>query len=211
VIDDADDDTLRAAYRAGGGADTPETAHPTPEALAAAAEGRDSEDVRLITLSHVATCSQCRRDFDLLWATDRAGRLLVAARRRAWTAAALAVTLVAAAAVIVVVVPESRHVPLVARAVGADSAERMERGAPGAGSTIALIAPLVWHAVPGAARYDVEILDEAGSPVFHTTTADTMAAMPALDAGRRYRWWVRATAAGTGWRSPFADFTTPAR
>lgn len=210
MIDDADDDTLRAAYRAGGGGDAPDTAHPTPEALAAAAEGRDSEDVRLITLSHVATCAQCRRDFDLLWATDRAGRQLMTARRRAWTAAALAVTLVAAA-VIVVVVPGSRHVPLVGRAVGADSAENPERGTPGATSPIALIAPLVWHAVPGATRYDVEILDETGSPVFHTTTADTTVAIPALDAGRRYRWWVRATADGTHWRSPFAEFTTPAR
>jgi hypothetical protein len=206
---DADDDKLRAAYRAGGGGNAPDTAHPTPEALAAAAEGRDSEDVRLLTLGHVATCAQCRSDFDLLWATDRAGRQLMAGRRRAWTVAAATIAVIAAA-VVLVVLPGSHHVPSVGGGVAPDTAGSLERGAAGATPTITLIAPLVWHAVPGATRYDVEILDDGGSPVFHSITADTTVAMPALDAGRHYRWWVRTSVTGTSWRSPFGEFTTPA-
>jgi hypothetical protein len=53
---------------------------------------------------------------------------------------------------------------------------------------------LVWSPVPAARRYEVELLDAQGGPVFVTSTRDTVVTIPdstALGAGD-YRWWVRA-------------------
>jgi hypothetical protein len=216
VSDQFDDARLRALYGAGAG-DAPDTPHPTPEALAAAAERRGPEADRLRTLDHITTCAQCRRDFDVLWATERAGRQLVASQSRTRMLAAAAVVLIAAAATLVSL-PRLRHAS--PSAAPGDSTESAERGAGTVATPIVVIAPrgivgagaprvLVWHAVPGAPRYDVEVLDDSGSVVFRTSTADTVVGWPTLGAGRTYRWWVRANTTDAGWRSALIAFRTP--
>lgn len=52
----------------------------------------------------------------------------------------------------------------------------------------------VWHPVSGAVRYQFELLGTDGTVVHETSTSDTVVALarPALDAGREYRWLVRA-------------------
>ena len=54
---------------------------------------------------------------------------------------------------------------------------------------------LVWSSVVNARRYQVEILDSAGNPLYAATTVDTAGEVPVtvpLAAGAVYRYWVRA-------------------
>ncbi len=98
------EDRLRAAYgaalennavRIGG--------HPSPEAIAALARREGTERERLTTLDHVMGCKECRAEFDLLRAVERAGAQTGAGRagaRRAWfVPAALAASLLLAVGV----------------------------------------------------------------------------------------------------------------
>ena len=51
-----------------------------------------------------------------------------------------------------------------------------------------------WHPAPAAERYVFELLDGTGAPVYTTTTADTVVALPGdvmLRPGADYRWIVR--------------------
>ena len=61
---------------------------PPPEAIAALVRREGPEEARLATLDHVMSCADCRRDFDLLRAVERAGVESGAAGarggRRAW-------------------------------------------------------------------------------------------------------------------------------
>ena len=60
-----------------------------------------------------------------------------------------------------------------------------------AGATVSL----AWHAVPGASRYEVELLDSAGTTVQRTVTRDTVAMVAdsvRMVGGAEHRWWVRA-------------------
>ena len=47
--------------------------HPAPEVIAALVRREGPEEGRLATLDHVMSCADCRRDFDLLRAVERAG------------------------------------------------------------------------------------------------------------------------------------------
>ena len=87
----------------------------------------------------------------------------------------------------------------------------------GAESGVALIAPatqpaagddgttFLWHAVPGATRYEFELLGADGQPLHQATTSDTVVVLPAdvpLLPGVEYRWLVRALTAGGQRSSP---------
>jgi hypothetical protein len=53
----------------------------------------------------------------------------------------------------------------------------------------------VWHGVPGALEYRVEIVDADAAAVWCASTADTALALPpsaGLAPDRDYRWWVSA-------------------
>lgn len=97
-------------------------------------------------------------------------------------------------------------------AVGLVARERMGGGGVeatrgGAGAVVELVAPatdigadaamptFVWRAVPGAARYEFELLGAQGEPVYQGATTDTSLVLPAdvaLQPGAGYRWLVRA-------------------
>ena len=160
---------------------TTRTACPTPEALDALVGKSGGEESRLATLDHVMSCNACRQEFELLRAIQAAAAADTGAPRRRhapWLAAAVVV--VAAGAITLAQLQRSNP------ARGAGSA---------AASDIALVGitghTLVWRAVPGAIRYDIETVDANGATVFRATTADTSVALPATLAG--VNWWVRAT------------------
>lgn len=86
----------------------------------------------------------------------------------------------------------------------------------GVGDAVTLLSPatdpadgagasaFVWHAAPGATRYQFELLGADGEPVHQATTSDTALVLPpsvVLQPGTEYRWLVRAISASGGQRS----------
>ena len=72
---------------------------------------------------------------------------------------------------------------------------------PGTSTTFA------WKPVPGAERYELEVLDEKGTVVFGAKTSETSVTVsdPVLSApGKSYHWWVRATTASGDQRASAA-------
>lgn len=178
------DEDLRDAYQENLRSPSDRAACPAPEELKALVERAGGEDARLQTLDHVMACVPCREEFDLLMA--------VAVSRpepRRW------MPLLSAAAVILAVGagswmafhPGDRVEPVRGAEAGVDLV------APGDGAEVDAAPELVWHAVPEANRYRVEVLDGAGRAVWMVETRDSTARVPAgeLSAGG-YRWWVQA-------------------
>jgi hypothetical protein len=190
------DDRLRELYaiaQAGRPAG-PGGEHPAPEAIAALVRREGPEDGRLATLDHVMSCADCRRDFDLLRAVERAGVESGAtgrSGRRAWLMPA------ALAASFLLAVGLGRTV---LRSGGDDTTRGDDRGAvtlvqPGREARAGDSLTFSWRAVPGASRYEIEVLNAGGGVVASAATTDTTISSEAtrlLPPGD-YRWWVRAT------------------
>ncbi len=208
------DDELRDAYAAHlRRAQPPDARGPTSDACASLEDiltlvrGEGPEARRLAVLDHVMSCARCRAEFDMLRSVETAGRQLVegeGAIVRPLRPARIAPALrrwpggvgLAVAASLVLAVGVRQY-----RARGDTDLER------GAGDAVALVAPapgdvpagaplrFVWHAVPRATRYEVEVLAADGAAVASGTTADTVFALAdarRLAPGTTYRWWVSA-------------------
>jgi hypothetical protein len=165
----------------------------SPENIQQLAEGTVDSESRLLWMDHIAACPMCMYELALCRAAADAGAPVVTSRRKpqlSWLALAAAVAALAVGAVL--------------WRTNRDSQPDVMRGT---GSAIQLIQPgdraavspnglaLVWFASPRAVRYDVEILDPAGTPVLVTTTSDTLTQVPAttnLVPGRDYRWRITA-------------------
>lgn len=159
-----------------------------PEALAALVVDRLDEAERLRLLGHISSCAACDAELRLVWAAADAGRRL-GTRRFPALAIAASVVAVLLGSVAVWQALEREH-------------DATLRSVPG---EIALVAPVesehradgiefVWRPVPGAFRYQLELLDAEGGLVFSASSEDTVLALPdtlSLTAGE-YRWWVRA-------------------
>jgi hypothetical protein len=174
---------------------------PAPDAILALVERAGAEVGRLATLDHVMACAACLAEFELLRAVVVAGRP-PAGRRLTWPVLALAAT---------VLIAVGLGGLWRARQDRAPGPPVMRGGAEGAVSTVlpdpdrpaARPVVFVWHAVPGATRYALEMIDPDGRPAFMAGTADTSVTLPptvTLDAGAEYRWIVRAALAGGGER-----------
>jgi hypothetical protein len=164
----------------------------SPEELLGVVDGTVTEAERLRTLKHVGSCARCREELEML-------RLTAAVASRVARPQWRSRPLLAAAASIALVVAGAA---LLTR--GATTSGDVERV--GAAGAVALLEPaadlpvarpvtLLWAAVPEARRYDVEVLDRDGAPVYVTSTRDTLLTLPdsvPLAAGGDYRWWVRA-------------------
>jgi hypothetical protein len=176
----------------------------TPEAILAVIRGEGVEAERLATLEHVMSCAACHREYEWLNAVDEAALEAEGAtggsRRRWWSRGA---PLALAASVVVAV----GTALLVMR--GGPELERGEAGeielvAPRAGATADGSLTFVWHPLPGASRYVLEVQRGDGSVAFSDTTADTTLSI--AEPGRvlpeaEYRWWVRETSDGAEPRS----------
>ncbi len=157
---------------------------PSPEAIEALVAGTGSEASRLTTLDHVMSCAACTQEFELLRAIHAAERVNagVARPRRSiapWLAAAVVV--IAAGALTLTQLQRSGSNPT----RGASSADIALVGA--------VSGSLVWHAIPDAVRYNVEIVDASGATIFHARVADTTTAIPGTLPNAPVSWWVRAT------------------
>lgn len=185
------DERLRQLYATAlGGRPTPAGAnHPSPESIATLVRREGPEEARLATLDHVMSCAECRREFDLLRTIERAGA--GTGTRRTWFVPA------ALAASVLLAVGIGRQV---LRPPAEDTSRGGESGAvalvqPGAEARAGQPLVFAWHPVPGASRYELELLDAGGDVAASASTTDTSAAPEAarlLPAGQ-YRWWVRAT------------------
>lgn len=176
---------------------------PSPEELRSVAEGAASSEERLDVMEHVSACLPCQRELALLGTVADAGSRSARTFPVRWLV--LAASFVAVA--------------LGVRAFQArDSAAPVMRGAEPA---VLLASPtgarldaddvhLVWHAFPGATRYDVEVLDATGALVHSATVRDTVLTVPPdprLTRDGSYRWHVTAIRAdGRRVESPMGSF-----
>jgi hypothetical protein len=183
-------------------ADAPREECPEPDALRAIVEAVASEAERLETMDHVAGCPACQRELALLGqvATAKPRALRVAP---AWMAAAAATVVLAV--------------------FGLRAARERTPLAPvmrGNEATVTLLSPsgsvdrlaagsLVWGAVAGATRYEVEVLDPDGALAYSATVRDTVAALSSqLASSVAYRWRVSAVRAdGSRLESGVSSFT----
>lgn len=200
AFDPAFDRALResaARLRSRAGSDV-RTDAPAPERLWDAVAGRLDEDERLRVLDVALRTERGRRELALLrTASAAADEAFPGARARAWWARpGLAA---AAAALLVVGVGGSAwwssggdRAPVDVLRAGEQSASRVALAAGDVRMTEG--ARLRWHAVPGAIRYDVEVLGAEGAVLQAAGTPDTSVALTprlALPPGGA-EWWVRA-------------------
>ena len=187
------DEQLRAAYQKGMTRGRDRTACPTGEQLGAIVDGSVSEVERLAVLRHVGGCADCRADLELLrTAAEVAGRAM-----QPWWTSRPVLALAAALVVTVggVALWQQAGGPAGDGIVRNGPAAAVQLAAPAEGETVSLPVSFVWAGVPGARRYDIEVLDAADHVVIKGTTSDSafdVAGSGRLTAGSEYRWWVRA-------------------
>jgi hypothetical protein len=205
------DERLRELYESAVDARTSGTRAecPDPERLLALARREGSEDERLRTLDHAMSCGECMRELALLRAIEQAGAGGLGSRATAPRAASFswrrAVPLALAASVVLAV-----GISLRQRTTDVRS-DDVERGGGPASLVVHGASDLTvrqgdtltfaWRPIPGASRYLVEVLDDAGRAVMTQPSSDTLLVLrdlAALTPGREYRWWVRTDDAGAG-------------
>jgi hypothetical protein len=169
--------------------------HPAPEVLAALVRREGSEEARLATLDHVMRCAECRRELDLLRTVERAGVESGAAGRAGGRRGWLMPAALAASVLLAVGVGRTVLRSGVDDTTRGDGHGAVELVQPGREATAGDVLTFSWRAVPGASRYELELLDAGGGVLASAATTDTTAspaAARALPPGD-YRWWVRAT------------------
>ena len=175
---------------------------PSPESIQALVERTAPEAERLTTLDHVMQCVPCRSEFELLRALGEGS----AATRRftlpRWVAAAAAIALVATSTIVWRLNEADRGV----MRAGGDGVPLIQ---PSGTVSAPEARTLVWHAVPEATRYAVELF--AGDSVrYAAEVRDTTLTLPDsvdLTPGE-HGWWVRARYADGAERiSRFQRFT----
>jgi len=179
------------------------SACPEPEAMLALVRREGSEKSRLAIMDHVMGCAECRSEFDLLRSIELAGAEDgVGARpgRRSWLVPAALAASVLLAVVIgrfaLPTVPESDVVRS-----GPEGGVTLLAPPPEAAAGSPLL--FVWHPIPGASRYRLEVLSTDGEVEVEAETADTAIVLQSVAtlAPGDYQWWVGATSGGTVARS----------
>lgn len=168
-----------------------------PAAIVALVQRDGPEATRLATLDHVMSCEECRREFDLLGAIERAGAhdTRRAVERIHWRR--YATVAVAASLVLAVGLGPGRR--LWERRAGEDAIRGATSSevvllAPDDGTAVAGSTVFTWHALPGATRYTLELLDSGGNVRVTRQAADTSITIDRLGlADGEYQWMVRAT------------------
>lgn len=184
------DEQLREAYERGLPRDdgSPTLDDVSAERLRRLVEQEGPESERLRTLDVALSTTEGRREMEIAWAAARAAKPV----RRSWQRYAVAAS-------ILVVVGASA---LWLRGRG-DTSESILRGTE---SPVTLVAPVgsvpvdratrfLWRAVGNAERYQVVVVDTAGTELYAGETRDTAMSLPdsvRLVPGRAYLWWVQA-------------------
>jgi hypothetical protein len=188
-----DDPTLRSRYRqlmerrqATGGSSIP------LETLEALAEGRLDDDERIAALEAVYSDPAARAEFEFLREIARE-RPRTADRRVVWLAVATLIVVVGGGLLWRASSPAGPD-PL----RGPDAVVTLL--VPAAGASLAVGDSLAWRPTPGALRYTVEIVTDAGEVAFRAETTDTVVVL-AAPAGKMVQgpgqWWVTANLGGT--------------
>lgn len=202
------DEALREAYRRALEArrvSGPETCM-APETMLSLLRREGTEEQRLEVLDHVMGCGACRSEFELLRSIEQAGAGTTQRARPAVLRVPprVAVPLALAASLLLVVTVGQR--------LRSPEGPDVERGTV---DGIALLSPppeiedgtsptFAWKAVPGAQRYELEVLDERGAVVWGAKTSETSVTVSdprLLPPGESYRWWVRTTTASGNQRA----------
>ena len=200
-------------------ADAGRSSCPAPERLLALVEARGPEAERIADLNHVMACPFCHPELGLLDAVNQSGAHGAGARQRGivarWAAAAAVIFVIGGGALLLTRarIDSHRAAPDIERS-GGDAGAVVLAEARVVPSPTGAPAPewrLSWRPVPGATRYDVEVLRPDNSVVFSRRTTDTtiVAAVPGARAGTT--WWVRAELpGGSELRSRVAPLVTGA-
>lgn len=198
------DDKLRAAFNAEVARSAPKdrSACPTPEQLQALAEsGQGGDSANLKTMDHIFGCAYCRADFALL----RSVRSGVAAAdngssnapaRRSWfngPRIAIAASILFA----IGIGNESLRRTRTSEVRNASEANDVVLVSPPDGSIVAAVPTFVWRKVPGAAAYEVQLVDTTGVVITTQITSDTVFIPNAEDRARiaalkSFDWFVSA-------------------
>ena len=195
---------IYAVAMASRGAKSSRTADcPLPEAVLALIRREGSEDARLATLDHVMSCADCRSEFDLLRSIELAGTETGAQARpgrRSWlVSAALAASVLLAVVIGRLALPTAPDSDVVRS--GADGGVTLLAPPPESPAGTAML--FAWHPVPGAPRYQLEVLTSDGEVALEAETPDTAITLQGAAglAPGDYKWWVGASSAGTATRS----------
>lgn len=143
---------------------------PAPDVLLAVVERHGSEARRLATMRHVASCTSCRRDIDLLRTAAQAARATEpghGARLATWSRPiALAATLLIAAGIGAYV--RARHLTPAPVMRGGEALAFHPARRVGAGGAL-----LSWRPALGAMRYDLTLIDGDGRELLRHALPDT--------------------------------------
>lgn len=172
---------------------------PSPEALLALVRREGAEQGRLETLDHAMSCADCRGDLELLRAIESgrrrdAGDAVRSIRWRRPLGIGLAGLAAASIAMFALVARRGSEGD-----VTRDVREDAIRVVVPADDEFTSHPTFLWHSVPGARGYTLEVLTPDGTVRASRQTSDTTAAL-SLATGE-YRWWVRAEVAGGERRS----------
>ena len=159
------------------------------ERLRRLVEGEGSESERLRTLDVALSSAEGRRELEIAWAAARAAR----PPRRSWQRFTLAASVLIVAGLGASTLWLRGHRPQ----------ETVLRGSE---SPLTLVAPVgevrpdratrfLWRAVGNAERYQLVVVDTAGTELYAAETRDTATSLPdsvKLVPGHTYLWWVQA-------------------
>jgi hypothetical protein len=141
---------------------------PPLEAVQALAATDGHDPSRLEQLDHVMACASCMGEYEMLRAVRVAGEAPQSRGTRRSPFVLPAVGLIAASLLVFAI---TRREPDADRVRGRTDA--VEFVTPAAVVSRADSLHLVWHAVPQASAYEVELLTPDGTVLFTTTTPDT--------------------------------------
>ncbi len=184
-----------AGQRSGGGGGRPgsRTDCPSPDELRALVERVGDETARLATLDHVMSCAACHQELALLQAIHAARPREPRLMPRQWLAAAGLLILLAGGGLLARGVMNRTPDDLTRGSPsGAESAQEIPVVSPRGPVAVGGLTSLVWHAVPGAVTYTVEVLDDSDRVLFTRQTSDTLVPVSRVS-GHPAAWWVRAS------------------
>lgn len=205
------DEDLRELYRSGlrDEPPRPDVGPVTEQELEALVSGSLPEEMRGPLLDRVMSDPELFRAFELLRSVQRAGDLAgsapARASRRPFLLAAAAVVALVLGTTVLLRLPGGQDAP---RMRGSLHAGDVLLRAPADGASVAGNVTLVWSAVDGAVRYDVEVFDAGGAVAVREAVTDTVLVLAsgALDAAGGYRWWVVAARPDGGVQSEIRTF-----
>ena len=179
----------------------PSIQHLSAAAVAAYVDQQVSGVERNRIEEHLADCRECRAE---IVAVSRVVRKL----RRPWRWAVLT-PFAAAALVVVMLAPWHRDDQPVLREPAVTTIVAPTAITPR--GRVAELSSITWSTVPRATQYEITVFDSAGTIVWETRVADSVAVVPRdlkLVRGRPYYWKVAARTESKRWvSSDFATFT----